>query len=133
MMFERDLSMTKIKLSSLLRDLASIFTRYQGNAKELLPIVDKPDPTCSEEAVAAGIDTLIFVSRNKRAIEDHFDANIELETMLRQGQRCAGNGAQYNSRWCAMYVLRQAEQLGLGHAVLCAERVVECNPHSLGR
>ena len=53
--------------------------------KELLPIVDKPlIQYAAEEAIAAGIDTLIFVTgRNKRAIEDHFDANNELETMLR--------------------------------------------------
>jgi UTP--glucose-1-phosphate uridylyltransferase len=51
----------------------------------LLPIVDKPlIQYAAEEAIAAGIDTLIFVTgRNKRAIEDHFDANNELETMLR--------------------------------------------------
>ena len=53
--------------------------------KELLPIVDKPlIQYAAEEAIAAGIDTLIFVTgRNKRVIEDHFDANNELETMLR--------------------------------------------------
>ena len=53
--------------------------------KELLPIVDKPlIQYAAEEAISAGVDTLIFVTgRNKRAIEDHFDANIELETMLR--------------------------------------------------
>jgi UTP--glucose-1-phosphate uridylyltransferase len=52
--------------------------------KELLPIVDKPlIQYAAEEVITAGIDTLIFVTgRNKRAIEDHFDANIELETML---------------------------------------------------
>ena len=51
--------------------------------KELLPIVDKPlIQYAAEEAIAAGIDTLIFVTgRNKRAIEDHFDANNELENM----------------------------------------------------
>ena len=52
--------------------------------KELLPIVDKPLIQYAAEAIAAGIDTLIFVTgRNKRAIEDHFDANNELENMLR--------------------------------------------------
>ena len=76
--------------------------------KELLPIVDKPlIQYAAEEAIAAGIDTLIFVTgRNKRAIEDHFDANNELETMLRaKGQRCAGrHGAQYYSRGCRMHI-----------------------------
>ena len=53
--------------------------------KESLPIVDKPlIQYAAEEAIAAGIDTLIFVTgRNKRAIEDHFDSNNELEAMLR--------------------------------------------------
>lgn len=53
--------------------------------KELLPIVDKPlIQYAMEEAIAAGIDTLIFVTgRNNCAIKDHFDANNELETMLR--------------------------------------------------
>ena len=61
--------------------------------KELLPIVDKPLIHAAEEAIAAGIDTLIFVTgRNKRAIEDHFDVNNELENMLRQG-----NDAQADS------------------------------------
>ena len=53
--------------------------------KELLPIVDKPlIQYVAEEAIKAGIDTLIFVTgRHKRAIEDHFDRNLELETALR--------------------------------------------------
>ena len=53
--------------------------------KELLPIVDEPlIQYAAEEAIAAGIDTQIFMTgRNKRAIQDHFDANNELETMMR--------------------------------------------------
>jgi len=94
--------------------------------KELLPIVDKPlIQYAAEEAIAAGIDTLIFVTgRNKRAIEDHFDANNELETML----RAKGKDAQANMvrniipAGVECIFVRQAEQLGLGHAVLCAER-----------
>jgi UTP--glucose-1-phosphate uridylyltransferase len=90
--------------------------------KELLPIVDKPlIQYAAEEAIAAGIDTLIFVTgRNKRAIEDHFDANNELETML----RAKGKDAQAD-------MVRQAEQLGLGHAVLCAERAVGGDPFAV--
>ena len=66
--------------------------------KELLPIVDKPlIQYAAEEAIAASIDTLIFVTgRNKRAIEDHFDANNELESMLRSKEKCAGrNGTSF--------------------------------------
>ena len=96
--------------------------------KELMPIIDKPlIQYAAEEAIAAGIDTLIFVTgRHKRAIEDHFDANIELETML-----CAkGKDDQAElvrnilPAGVDCIFVRQAEQLGLGHAVLCAERAV---------
>ena len=96
--------------------------------KELLPIVDKPlIQYAAEEAIAAGVDTLIFVTgRNKRAIEDHFDANPELEAIL----RAKGKEAQAEMvrnivpAGIECMFVRQAEQLGLGHAVLCAERAV---------
>ena len=96
--------------------------------KELLPIVDKPlIQYAAEEAIAAGIDTLIFVTgRNKRAIEDHFDANNELEFMLRSKGKNAQADMVRNiiPEGVDCIVVRQAEQLGLGHAVLCAERAV---------
>ena len=103
--------------------------------KELLPIVDKPlIQYAAEEAIAAGIDTLIFVTgRNKRAIEDHFDANNELETML----RAKGKDAQakmvrnITPEGVECIFVRQAEQLGLGHAVLCAERAVGADPFAV--
>ena len=92
--------------------------------KELLPIVDKPlIQYAAEEAIAAGVDTLIFVTgRNKRAIEDHFDANPELEAIL----RAKGKEAQAEMvrnivpAGIECMFVRQAEQFGLGHAVLCA-------------
>jgi len=96
--------------------------------KELLPIVNKPlIQYAAEEAVAAGIDTLIFITgRNKRAIEDHFDANKELEAAL------IAKGKPEEARMIHNILpagvecvfVRQAEQLGLGHAILSAERVV---------
>ena len=100
--------------------------------RKLLPIVDKPlIQYAAEEAIAAGINTLIFVTgRNKRAIEDHFDANIELETML----RAKGKDLQADMvrniipEGVECIFVRQAEQLGLVHAVLCAERVVGGDP-----
>ena len=103
--------------------------------KELLPIVDKPlIQYAAEEAIAAGIDTLIFVTgRNKRAIEDHFDNNQELEMALRAK-------GKYDQAEMVKDILpagvecifvRQAEQLGLGHAVLCAERVVGDDPFAV--
>jgi UTP--glucose-1-phosphate uridylyltransferase len=103
--------------------------------KELLPIVDKPlIQYAAEEAISAGIDTLIFVTgRNKRAIEDHFDMNKDLETML----RAKGKDAQADMvrniipQGVECIFVRQAEQLGLGHAVLCAERAVGGDPFAV--
>jgi UTP--glucose-1-phosphate uridylyltransferase len=98
--------------------------------KELLPIIDKPlIQYAVDEAIAAGIDTLIFVTgRNKRAIEDHFDSNIELEMLLRsQGKKQQLKMLQnILPKGIECIFIRQNEQLGLGHAVLCAERAV-CN------
>jgi UTP--glucose-1-phosphate uridylyltransferase len=103
--------------------------------KELLPIIDKPlIQYAAEEAVAAGIDTLIFVTgRNKRAIEDHFDANQELEAAL----RAKGKHEQADMvhdilpKDVVCLFLRQSEQLGLGHAILCAERAVGNEPFAV--
>lgn len=103
--------------------------------KELLPIVDKPlIQYAVEEAIAAGIDTLIFVTgRNKRAIEDHFDSNQELETAL----RAKGKNEQAEMvrnilpDGVECIFVRQPEQLGLGHAVLCAERAVSGDPFAV--
>jgi UTP--glucose-1-phosphate uridylyltransferase len=103
--------------------------------KELLPIVDKPlIQYAAEEAIAAGIDTLIFVTgRNKRAIEDHFDNNQELEMAL----RAKGKDAQADMVKSILpagvecIFVRQPEQLGLGHAVLCAERAVGNDPFAV--
>src|SRR5210317_1148337 len=103
--------------------------------KELLPIVDKPlIQYAAEEAIAAGIDTLIFVTgRNKRAIEDHFDANKELETILRAKGRDAQADMVSNiiPEGVDCIFVRQSEQLGLGHAVLCAERIVGNDPFAV--
>lgn len=103
--------------------------------KELLPIVDKPlIQYAAEEAIAAGIDTLIFVTgRNKRAIEDHFDANNELENVLRSKGRNEQADTVRNiiPKGVECIFVRQAEQLGLGHAVLCAERAVGKDPFAV--
>ena len=78
-----------VKIKKAVFPVAGFGTRFlpatKAMPKELLPIVDKPlIQYAAEEAIAAGIDTLIFVTgRNKRAIEDHFDANNELENILR--------------------------------------------------
>jgi len=103
--------------------------------KELLPIVDKPLIQCAvEEAIAAGIDTLFFVTgRNKRTLEDHFDANHELETILRAKGKDAQAEMVRNSLPAGVECIfvRQAEQLGLGHAALCAERAAGGDPFAV--
>ena len=100
-----------------------------------MPVVDKPlIQYAAEEAVRAGIDTLIFVTgRHKRAIEDHFDSNLELEAALRAKGKHAQADMVRNilptNVECVF--VRQPEQLGLGHAVLCAERVVGDEPFAV--
>ena len=93
--------------------------------KELLPIVDKPlIQYAAEEAIKAGVDTLIFVTgRNKRAIEDHFDTNNELENILRAKGKVelANDLRNMLPEGVECIFVRQADPLGLGHAVLCAE------------
>lgn len=103
--------------------------------KELLPIVDKPlIQYAAEEAIAAGIDTLIFVTgRNKRAIEDHFDSNQELEAALRAKGKFEQADMVHSilPQGVECIFVRQPEQLGLGHAVLCAERAVGNEPFAV--
>ena len=127
------------KIKKAVFPVAGLGTRFlpatKAMPKELLPIVDKPlIQYAAEEAIAAGIDTLIFVTgRNKRAIEDHFDANIELETMLRAKSKDAQADMVRNiiPQGVECIFVRQAEQLGLGHAVLCAERAVGGDPFAV--
>ena len=79
----------KPKVRKAVFPVAGLGTRFlpatKAMPKELLPIIDKPlIQYAAEEAIAAGLDTLIFITgRNKRAIEDHFDSNNELEMALR--------------------------------------------------
>jgi len=127
------------KLRKAVFPVAGLGSRFlpatKASPKEMLPIVDKPlIQYAVEEAAAAGITEMIFVTgRNKRAIEDHFDKAYELETelerkskddlldmvrsVLPEGVRC-------------IYT-RQAEPLGLGHAVLCAQNVVGDEPFAV--
>ena len=119
--------------------VAGMGTRFlpatKANPKEMLPIVDKPlIQYAVEEAIEAGFTELIFVtSSSKRAIEDHFDRNFELETLLeKRGKHDLleiVNGIVPRGVSCA-YV-RQAEALGLGHAVLCARPVVSNEPFAV--
>lgn len=103
--------------------------------KELLPIIDKPIIQYAvEEAIAAGLETMVFVTgRHKRAIEDHFDANLELEAALLAKGKDEAAKMVHNvipSHVKCVFV-RQPEQLGLGHAVACAEPVVAGEPFAV--
>jgi len=127
------------KIKKAVFPVAGFGTRFlpatKAMPKELLPIVDKPlIQYAAEEAIAAGIDTLIFVTgRNKRAIEDHFDVNKELELILRSSGKDMQADMVHNilPPHVECIFVRQAEQLGLGHAVLCAERAVAGEPFAV--
>lgn len=107
----------------------------KASPKEMLPIVDKPlIQYAVEEAAAAGITDLIFITgRNKRAIEDHFDKAYELETELeiKGKQRLLDMVQTVLPDNCRCIYIRQAEPLGLGHAVLCAKPVVGDEPFAV--
>jgi UTP--glucose-1-phosphate uridylyltransferase len=128
-----------VKVRKAVFPVAGLGTRFlpatKAMPKELLPIVDKPlIQYAVEEAVAAGIDTLIFVTgRNKRAIEDHFDNNKELNmALLAKGKiKEAAMIRNILPSGVECIFVRQPEQLGLGHAVLCAERVVGKDPFAV--
>ncbi|HZR43012.1 MAG TPA: UTP--glucose-1-phosphate uridylyltransferase GalU [Ktedonobacteraceae bacterium] len=99
--------------------------------KPMLPIVDKPTVQyIVEEAVAAGIEQIIFVnSRYTRSIEDHFDAFPELEQTLENKGKQKELEELHRIQHMASYItVRQAEALGLGHAILCAKDVVGDEP-----
>ena len=98
----------------------------KASPKEMLPIVDKPlIQYAVEEAAAAGITDMIFVTgRNKRAIEDHFDTNPELEGSLGEKPDLLAIARGVLPAGCRCIYIRQSEPLGLGHAVLCAQPVV---------
>ena len=129
----------KLKVRKAVFPVAGLGTRFlpatKAMPKELLPIIDKPlIQYAAEEAIAAGLDTLIFITgRNKRAIEDHFDGNNELELALRSKGKneMADMVKNILPDGIECVFVRQKEQLGLGHAVLCAERVVGNEPFAL--
>ena len=104
----------------------------KASPKEMLPVVDKPlIQYAVEEALAAGASRLVFITgASKRAIEDHFDSDPELEGLLAaQGKTELLN--QIRSvlpSYAACIYIRQPEPLGLGHAVLCAQPAIGSEP-----
>ena len=129
----------KNKIRKAVFPVAGMGTRFlpatKANPKEMLPIVDKPlIQYAAEEAIAAGCDELIFVtSSSKRAIEDHFDKNYELETELEKRNKSAllKIVREVVPQGVSCVYVRQAEALGLGHAVLCAKPVVGDEPFAV--
>ena len=119
--------------------VAGMGTRFlpatKASPKEMLPVVDKPlIQYAVEEAVAAGITDMIFVTgRSKRAIEDHFDKAYELENEL--AMRGKDEMLEFVRGMIPKNInciyIRQQEALGLGHAVLCAKPVVGDEPFAV--
>ena len=119
--------------------VAGLGTRFlpatKACPKEMLPIVDKPlIQYAVEEAVAAGITDLVFITgRNKRIIEDHFDTAFELETELEltNRQEMLDIVRKVRPAGVNFIFIRQNRPLGLGHAVLCAQPVIGDEPFAV--
>ncbi len=127
------------KITKAVFPVAGLGTRFlpatKASPKEMLPIVDKPlIQYAVEEAVAAGITDLIFVTgRAKRAIEDHFDKAYELEAELQaKGKtKLLKETRELLPEGVTCVYVRQSEALGLGHAVLCARHLVGNEPFAV--
>ncbi len=119
--------------------VAGLGTRFlpatKASPKEMLPVVDKPlIQYAVEEAASAGITDMIFITgRSKRAIEDHFDKAYELEAELEAKNKTALLEVVRHVAPASIncIYIRQAEALGLGHAVLCARPVVGEEPFAV--
>jgi UTP--glucose-1-phosphate uridylyltransferase len=117
---------------------AGLGTRFlpatKSQPKEMLPVIDKPTiQYVVEEAVMAGItDLLVITGRGKRAIEDHFDRNFELEFYLEQGKKDEELGeVQAISQMADIHYIRQRDPLGLGHAISVARQHVGNEPFAV--
>src|SRR5688572_11144399 len=125
------------KITKAVFPVAGIGSRFlpatKASPKEMLPVVDKPlIQYAVEEAAAAGITDMIFVTgRNKRAIEDHFDSAPELENALANKEALLKLAQDVLPAGCRCIYIRQAQPLGLGHAVLCARPVVGDEPFAV--
>ncbi|KVD74093.1 UTP--glucose-1-phosphate uridylyltransferase [Burkholderia sp. ABCPW 14] len=128
-----------LKVTKAVFPVAGLGTRFlpatKASPKEMLPIVDKPlIQYAVEEAIAAGITEMIFVTgRSKRAIEDHFDKSYEVEAELeaRGKEKLLELVRSIKPRHVDCFYVRQSEALGLGHAVLCAEKLVGNHPFAV--
>jgi len=127
------------KITKAVFPVAGLGTRFlpatKASPKEMMPVVDKPlIQFAVEEAIAAGITDMIFVTgRSKRSIEDHFDKAYELESELeiRGKSETLELVRKLLPRDINCIYIRQAEALGLGHAILCAKPVVGDEPFAV--
>ncbi|ACR31272.1 UTP--glucose-1-phosphate uridylyltransferase GalU [Burkholderia glumae] len=128
-----------LKVKKAVFPVAGLGTRFlpatKASPKEMLPVVDKPlIQYAVEEAINAGITEMIFVTgRSKRAIEDHFDKSYEIEAELeaRGKDKLLELVRGIKPSHVDCYYVRQPEALGLGHAVLCAEKLVHGEPFAV--
>lgn len=128
-----------MRVNKAIFPVAGLGTRFlpatKAQPKEMLPVVDKPlIQYAVEEAYAAGVREMIFVTgRHKRPIEDHFDMTFELEVALEQAgkQELLDTVRSVKPDDMECIYVRQAQALGLGHAVLCAQRLVGNEPFAV--
>lgn len=131
--------MSHTKIRKAVFPVAGMGTRFlpatKASPKEMLPIVDKPlIQYAVEEAIAAGCTELVFITgRSKRTIEDHFDKAYELETELhlRQKDKLLTQIQNIIPANATCTFIRQAEALGLGHAILCSEPAIGNEPFAV--
>ena len=128
--------MTKVRKAVI--PAAGLGTRFlpatKSQPKEMVPVIDKPTiQYVVEEAVGAGItDILVITGRGKRAIEDHFDRNFELEFYLEEGKKDEElEQVQAISEMADIHYIRQRDPLGLGHAVSVARQHVGSEPFAV--
>jgi UTP--glucose-1-phosphate uridylyltransferase len=126
------------KVTKAVIPAAGLGTRFlpatKATPKEMLPVVDKPAiQYVVEEAVAAGLDDILMITgRSKRALEDHFDRNYELEDTLRaKGDADRLSLVQEATDLATVHYVRQGEPKGLGHAVLVAAQHVGREPFAV--
>ncbi|HBE7529307.1 TPA: UTP--glucose-1-phosphate uridylyltransferase GalU [Staphylococcus aureus] len=126
------------KIKKAIIPAAGLGTRFlpatKAMPKEMLPILDKPTiQYIVEEAARAGIEDIIIVTgRHKRAIEDHFDSQKELEMVLKEkGKSELLEKVQYSTELVNIFYVRQKEQKGLGHAISSARQFIGNEPFAV--
>ncbi|MEN2768543.1 UTP--glucose-1-phosphate uridylyltransferase GalU [Ornithinibacillus xuwenensis] len=125
------------KVKKAIIPAAGLGTRFlpatKAMPKEMLPIIDRPTiDYIVEEAIHSGIEDIIIVTgKGKRAIEDHFDKNIELEGNLHKQEKLALLEKIKPSSNVEIHYIRQKEPKGLGHAVWCARKFIGDEPFAV--